>query len=69
MNRIEEIKANVMTMKRSEGRADYLRHLSKKTLTRQQAIRAKCWECVQGEDTEPCIVLTCPLLQYSQWNQ
>jgi len=51
------------------GKSDYLRFLNGETLTRAAAIRAKCYECVTGEDTLPCIVETCPLTGFCQWNK
>ena len=51
------------------GKADYLRHLRGERLTRDEAIKAKCYDCVCGEDTEPCLVGFCPLQPYCQWNK
>jgi hypothetical protein len=59
---------NANAMPQKAGRADYLKHLKGQTLTRNQAIRAKCYECVGGEDTKPCNISSCPLTQFSQWN-
>jgi hypothetical protein len=60
--------ANVKKWPRKTGKADYLRFLQGERLTRAEAIKAKCFECVTGEDTAPCIVSTCPLTQYCPWN-
>ena len=54
---------------KKSGKSDYLKFLSGKTLTRAAAIRAKCYECVTGEDTQPCLVETCPLRSFCQWNK
>ena len=51
------------------GKADYLRHLRGERLTRDEAIKARCYDCVCGEDTEPCLVWLCPLQPYCQWNK
>ena len=49
------------------GKADYMRFLRGEKLTRAEADRATCYECVAGEDTQPCIVYTCPSFDYCQW--
>jgi hypothetical protein len=54
---------------RKSGKADYLRFLNGEKLTRSEAIRAKCYECVCGEDTEPCLQPHCPLIDYCQWGK
>lgn len=53
---------------RQAGKADYLRFLQGEKLTRAEAIKSKCYECNCGQDTEPCLVETCPLQPYCQWN-
>ncbi len=60
---------NVKNWPRSAGKAHYLRFLQEEKLTRDEAIQAKCYECVGGEDTEPCLVSTCPLTPFCQWNK
>ena len=52
---------------RKSGKADYLRFLNGEKLTRAQAIKAHCYQCVAGEDTQPCLVQYCPLIDFSQW--
>jgi len=56
---------------RRSGKAEYLRYLNGATLSRNEAIRAKCYACHTGEDREPCTISECPLqrfqhLTYSQ---
>jgi len=58
---------NVEKWKRKAGKAEYERFLKGEKLTRAEAIRAHCYQCTQGEDTEPCCVLCCPLRPFSQW--
>lgn len=53
---------------RKSGKAEYLRFLGGGRLTRDEAIRAKCYECVGGEVTGPCTAVSCPQIQYCQWN-
>lgn len=60
---------DVKSWPKKTGKADYLKYLNGERLTRAEAIRATCYECVQGEDTNPCMANTCPLIGYCQWNQ
>jgi len=60
---------NVEGWTRRAGKAELLRHLHGERLTRDAAIRAKCYECVGGEDTNPCLIVQCALTQYCQWNK
>lgn len=66
MTRIEQAIKNATAMTRRAGKADYLNFLRGKKLTRAQAIKAKCFECVGGEDNRPCKIETCPLALFSQ---
>lgn len=61
--------AQINDWPRKAGKMDYIRFLRGERLTRSEAIRAKCYECVVGEDTQPCPVKTCPLIEYCQWSQ
>jgi hypothetical protein len=60
---------NTQKWPKKAGKADYLRFLKRGRLTRAEAIRAKCYECVAGEDNEPCRASLCPLITYCQWSQ
>ena len=68
-HRHEQHISNVKKWRRKTGKAQYLRYLQGEELTRDEAIQAKCYDCVSGEDAEPCLVPTCPLTQYCQWNK
>lgn len=59
--RIQQYIKNVDRWPKKAGKADYLRFLSGERLTMARAIKAKCYDCVCGEDTQPCCVLTCAL--------
>lgn len=59
---------NAEKLPKQIGKADYIRFLKGERLTRDEAIKAKCYECVGGEDTLPCHAATCPLTLYCQWN-
>lgn len=67
-NRGQTIK-DVQAWPRRAGKAELLRHLRGERLTRAEAISAKCYECIQGEDPRPCTVTGCPLTQYCQFNR
>ena len=60
---------SVKSWPKKSGKSDYLKFLNGEALTRAGAIRAKCYECVNGEDTQPCVVETCPLRNFCQWNK
>lgn len=60
---------SVKSWPKKSGKADYIKFLNGENLGRTAAIRAKCYECVTGEDTLPCIVETCPLIGFCQWNK
>ncbi len=68
MDRKELEIRNARNLPKQVGKSDYLKHLKGERLTRDKAIKAKCYECVGGEDTRPCNVITCALSQYCQWN-
>lgn len=66
---IELIVMNAKKLPRKAGKAEYLRFLQGERLTRDEAIKAKCYECCGGEVTLPCKCITCSLVQYSPWNR
>jgi hypothetical protein len=66
-NRAQLIK-NAERMPRKSGKAEYIRFLKGQKLTRGEAIKATCFECIGGEDTRPCNIPLCPLTQYCQFN-
>ncbi len=69
MNRKQkEVVIRIERWPRRAGKKELLKHLNGESLTRQGAIRAKCYECVAGDDFTRCNVLLCPLTQYSPWN-
>lgn len=65
----EQTIKNMEKWPKKPGKADLLRHLKGECLTRNEAIRAKCYECGGGEDTRPCHVTGCALTQYCPWNR
>ena len=55
-----------------KGKNELLAHLNGETLTRSEAITAKCYECNAGyDDDKPgdCNITTCPLHQYMPYNE
>lgn len=67
--RVEQTIKNAYAMPKKSGRAEYIKHLEGDRLTRDAAIRAKCFQCVCGEDSELCIIPQCPLTPFCQWNK
>ena len=67
-NQLKRLKS-VEKWPKQAGKADYMKFLRGGTLTRAEAIRANCYECVTGEDTQPCIAEICPLIGFCQWGQ
>jgi hypothetical protein len=66
---LQSVKQQVEKWPRKKGKAAYMKYLSGGSITRAEAIHAKCYECVLGEDTEPCLASRCPLQEYCQWNE
>ena len=67
-SRIDQALKKAQKFPKQIGKADYIKFLKGERLTRDAAIKAKCFECVGGEDTDPCDVSLCPLTLYCQWN-
>jgi hypothetical protein len=59
---------NVKKWPRKQGKALLMKYLRGGRLTPKEAILAKCYECTQGEDTEPCGSPICPHNDHCQWN-
>lgn len=69
MTTTEYIIKNIGNWPRAKGKALYVKYLKGEKLTRDEAITAKCYECVCGEDASPCNVLACPLQPYCPFNR
>lgn len=57
---------------RAAGRAEMLKFLEGKPLTRSQSIRAKCYSCMGyygNEGSNDCELPTCPLYPYQPYNR
>lgn len=54
----------------AQGKMEYMKFLKGKTLTRAQAIKAKCYECNNGyaDGKEDCRINNCPLYGYMPYN-
>jgi len=50
-----------------KGKKDLIKHLQGKRLTRQQAIRAKCYDCDGMGETGKCDIETCSLMPFSPY--
>lgn len=68
-NKEQRIKLIEKAWPRREGKTLYVKYLKGEALTRGEAITAKCYECICGEDNSPCIVDTCPLQDYCPYNK
>lgn len=71
MTQIEQAIRNVTSWPRRVGKAELLKHMTGERLTRDEAIRAKCFDCVCGGDDKPdrCTVIQCALTAYCPWNR
>jgi hypothetical protein len=58
-----KIKAILAYGSKALGKIDLINHLKGKNLRTQQAIRAKCFDCMgyYADGTDPCGVFDCPL--------
>lgn len=49
------------------GKSDLIKYLTGKTLTRAQAIRAKCYDCNGMGDSNECDIDACSLFPFSPY--
>ncbi len=63
---IDRKKSVIENGKRFKGQAYLLRHLDGKSLTRNQAIAAKCYECMgyYTDGAQDCEIPDCPLYKF-----
>jgi len=49
-----------------KGRGEYLKYLNGTTITRNQAIVAKCYDCMGwfADGRQDCMIVTCPIYPY-----
>ncbi len=69
MNKLEFL--NIITnWPRRKGKAELSKYLHGESITRQQAISAKCYDCSGGypDGLQPCTVVSCPLYPHSPCN-
>lgn len=59
---------DVETWPLRKGKRDLLKHLKGEKISRAEAVRAKCYECLGGEGG-PCSVTTCALNGWSQYSK
>lgn len=71
MNHEERIKEVRKYGGRMQGRGELLRHLAGKRLTRDQAIKAKCYDCegYYADGKHPCLVTSCPLHPFHPYSK
>lgn len=55
--------------RRLQGSTEYKKHLAGEKLTRNQSIRAKCYECEGGylDGKQVCNIPECPLYPYNPY--
>ena len=51
------------------GKNDLVKHLMGKRLTRNQAIKAKCYDCNGMGELGTCNIVVCPLYPFSPYRQ
>lgn len=64
-----EMYASARSGNRSAGRAEYIKYLEGKRLTRQQAIRAKCFDCSGMGCMTYCEISSCSLAPYTPYKR
>ena len=57
----------VKTYPKQSGRADLIKHLEGKRLSKGQAIKAKCYDCNGMGESYECDIETCSLYPYSPY--
>lgn len=55
--------------KRRDGQMMLIKHLNGGTLTRSQAIRAKCYDCDGMGETGVCEIKECSLYHFSSYRE
>ena len=63
-----EILKNAKSGKRVAGRKECVKYLEGGRLTRQQAIKAKCYDCNGWGESRECDIGSCSLFPYSPYN-
>lgn len=51
------------------GKSDLIKYLSGKEITRQQSIKAKCYDCDGYGETGECEIDNCSLFPYSPYRE
>ena len=49
------------------GKGDLIKYLNGKRITRQQSIKAKCYDCDGMGETGECVIKTCALWPFSPY--
>ena len=65
----EDILRSAKSGKSRAGKRELIKHLEGIRLTRQQAIRAQCYDCNGMGDSGDCDIETCPLIPFSLFNR
>jgi len=63
----EDVLKSALNGTRRIGRAELVRHLQNKKLTRNQSIKAKCYDCNGMGESKECDIKECSLYPYSPY--
>ena len=67
MIRDKELLESAKSGPRRQGRKELIKYLEGEDITRQQAIKAKCFNCDGMGETASCEIDSCPLFPYSPY--
>jgi hypothetical protein len=67
--RKEEKLRDVLKWEKHRGKSSLVKFLKGVRITRQEAIEAKCYECMGGwpDGIQPCLILDCSLNPYNPY--
>jgi hypothetical protein len=70
MKKDEKLKV-VAKWEKRRGKSSLMRYLKGRSITRQEAIEAKCYECEEGwpEGVQRCLVSDCPLNSFHPYSE
>jgi hypothetical protein len=63
----EEMLCSAKNGTKRKGKSELIAHLSGKKITRNQSIKAKCYDCNGMGEIGECNISECPLLPYSPY--
>ena len=69
MSRDDRLLKSAKMGKLRAGRKELIRHLDGFRITRQEAIKSKCYDCNGMGECGECDIAGCPLLPFSPYNR